>query len=48
MLRVGAGGGRPLPPRGSGGMMTPEKFTNFTCKILNFGAHLGKIINLLC
>jgi hypothetical protein len=39
--------GRPLPPRGSG-VSPPEKFTNFTCKILNFGAHLSKIINLLC
>jgi hypothetical protein len=39
--------GRPLPPRGSGGM-DPGKFTNFTCEILNFGANLSKIINLLC
>jgi hypothetical protein len=38
---------RSPPPRGYGGM-TPEKFANFTCKILNFGAHLSKIIILLC
>jgi hypothetical protein len=37
----------PPPAEGVRGM-TPEKFTNFTCKILNFGAHLSKIINLLC
>jgi hypothetical protein len=24
--------------------ITPGKIRNFTCKILNFGAHLGKII----
>jgi hypothetical protein len=46
MLGVGAGGGRPLPQRGSGGI-TPGKFRNFTSKILNFGAHFGKIIYLL-
>jgi hypothetical protein len=39
MLGVGAGGVRGI---------TPEKFRNFTCKILNFGAHLGKIISLFC
>jgi hypothetical protein len=43
----GCGRGSPLPPRGSE-VSPPEKFRNFTCKILNFGAHLGKIVNLLC
>ena len=30
VLRVGAGGGRPLPQRGSGGV-TPRKFFGFHC-----------------
>jgi hypothetical protein len=42
--------GRGLPPPADGvrGYQPPEKFRNFTCKILNFGAHLGIIIYLLC
>jgi hypothetical protein len=44
---VGAGGGRPSR-RGDPGVSPAEKFRNFTCKILNFGAHLRKIIYLLC
>jgi hypothetical protein len=34
--------------RGGPGVSPPEKFRNFTCKMLNFGAHLRKIIYLLC
>jgi hypothetical protein len=33
---------------GGPGVSPPEKLRNFTCKILNFGAHLRKIIYLLC
>jgi hypothetical protein len=34
--------------RGGPGVIPQEKFRNFTCKILNFGAHMRKIIYLLC
>jgi len=37
VLGVGAGRGRPLPPRGSGGV-TPEKFLRFLCQIPHLAA----------
>jgi hypothetical protein len=44
---VGVGAGGVAPPAEGVRGITPEKFRNFTCKILNFGAHLSKIIYLL-